>query len=65
MAAARRVKEEGADNDLMTRIAADPLFAPVHAELQTLTEPCKFCGRAPEQVPRPDWDFFICGGAVG
>eukprot|EP00455_Lapot_gusevi_P044520 TRINITY_DN556_c0_g1_i1.p1 TRINITY_DN556_c0_g1~~TRINITY_DN556_c0_g1_i1.p1 ORF type:complete len:487 (-),score=158.61 TRINITY_DN556_c0_g1_i1:216-1676(-) len=50
MAAARRVKEEGADNDLMERIRGDPLFAAVHAQLDTLTDPSKFVGRAPQQV---------------
>ena len=50
MAAARRVKEEGADNDLMARIAGDAAFAAVHAQLATLTDPRAFVGRAPQQV---------------
>lgn len=50
MAAGRRVKEEGADNDLLSRIAADPLFDAVHDKLDTLLDPALFVGRAPEQV---------------
>lgn len=50
MAAGRRVKEEGADNDLLLRIAADPLFAAVHGRLDALLDPMLFIGRAPEQV---------------
>jgi adenylosuccinate lyase len=50
MAAGRRVKEEGAANDLLERIAADPLFAAVHDHLDTLLDPSMFTGRAPEQV---------------
>ena len=55
MAAGRRVKEEGAANDLLDRIAQDPLFAPVHAHLHELLEPAQFVGRAPEQVT----DFLV------
>ena len=50
MEAGRRVKEEGADNDLLTRIAADPLFAAVKHELPDLMDSRRFVGRAPEQV---------------
>ena len=50
MAAGRRVKEEGALNDLMGRIAADPLFSAVHSRLDSLIEPSLFIGRAPQQV---------------
>lgn len=50
MAAGRRVKEEGADNDLLSRIAGDPLFLSVHEKLSTLLDPLQFVGRAPEQV---------------
>lgn len=49
-AAAHRVKAEGADNDLMDRLAADPAFAPIHGTLAALTDPQRFVGRAPEQV---------------
>ncbi len=44
------VKGEGKPNDLMERIAKDPLFAAVHSKLDTLIEPNLFVGRAPEQV---------------
>ena len=50
MEAGRRVKVDGADNDLISRIAADKLFAPVHSILNQLTDPSKFTGRAKEQV---------------
>lgn len=50
MAAGRRVKEEGASNDLLERIAQDPLFAAVHDELSELVDPMRFIGRCPEQV---------------
>ena len=50
MAAGKRVKEEGADNDLLSRIAMDPLFAAVHDKLDHLLDPMQFIGRAPEQV---------------
>ena len=50
MAAGRRVKEEGASNDLLLRIAADPLFASVHDKLELLVDPMQFVGRSPQQV---------------
>lgn len=50
MTAGRRVKEEGAGNDLLQRIAADPLFTAVHSTLDQLLDPALFVGRAPEQV---------------
>ncbi len=50
MAAGRRVKEEGASNDLLSRIGQDPLFTAVHNHLHELLDPAQFVGRAPEQV---------------
>lgn len=50
MAAGRRVKEEGARNDLLDRLAADPAFASVKEELPRLLDPLRFVGRCPEQV---------------
>jgi adenylosuccinate lyase len=44
------VKGEGKPNDLMERIAKDPLFAAVHDKLVDLVDPKLFVGRAPEQV---------------
>ena len=50
MAAGTVVKGEGKPNDLMERIAKDPLFAAVHSKLDSMIEPSLFVGRAPEQV---------------
>lgn len=50
IAAGRRVKEEALPNDLLDRIAEDPLFGSVKAELPNLCDPDNFVGRAPEQV---------------
>jgi len=44
------VKGEGKPNDLMDRIAKDPLFASVHDKLESMIDPILFVGRAPEQV---------------
>ncbi len=50
MAAGRRVKEEGEKNDLLERIAKDPLFEAVHPILDKLLDPSQFIGRSAEQV---------------
>jgi adenylosuccinate lyase len=47
-AAARQVKEQGAANDLLSRLAADPAFAKV--DLTGALDPRRYFGRAPEQV---------------
>ena len=52
MDAARKMKEEGADPDLLERIAADPAFGMSMEELQSLIDPRDFVGRAPQQVDR-------------
>jgi adenylosuccinate lyase len=44
------VKGEGKPNDLMERIAKDPLFSAVHDKLESMIDPILFVGRAPEQV---------------
>lgn len=44
------VKGEGKPNDLMERIADDPLFRAVHDKLDAMIDPILFVGRAPEQV---------------
>lgn len=49
-AASRVVKEEGGQNDLLDRVAADPLFGLTRAELEALLKPEDFTGRAPQQV---------------
>jgi adenylosuccinate lyase len=46
--AGRRVKEEGAPNDLLERLAADPAFPKF--DLAAALDPAKYVGRAPEQV---------------
>ena len=50
MAAAKVVKEEGGDNDLVDRIAADPIFKITKEEILATLTPEHFTGRAPEQV---------------
>lgn len=52
MAAARRMKEEGAPADLLERIATDPAFGVSAPDLDELVDPRRFVGRAPEQVAR-------------
>ena len=49
-AAARHVKEEGGANDLIARIAADPVFELTEAEMEALLSPEAFTGRSAEQV---------------
>lgn len=49
-AAARVVKEEGGQNDLIDRIAADPAFGVSREEIEQLLEPKNFIGRSEEQV---------------
>ncbi|PWN22558.1 Adenylosuccinate lyase [Microstroma glucosiphilum] len=55
--AARVVKVEGGDNDLIDRIRATEYFEPVHGQLDELLQPDGFIGRAPEQVDEfiRDW----------
>lgn len=50
MAAGRRVKEEGADNDLLDRIAADPDFNMTKEQLLALMKPENFTGCAESQT---------------
>ena len=49
MEAARKIKEEGKENDLLERLKTDPLFASVAARMDELVNPRAFVGRAPEQ----------------
>ena len=51
-AASAEVKQEGRENDLLSRLKTDPAFAGI--DLDAETDPAKFVGRAPEQV-----DAFI------
>ena len=41
---------EGADNDFLERVAADPAIPLARPELEALLDPRRFVGRAPEQV---------------
>ena len=50
MAASRVVKEEGGENDLLERIAADPIFGVTMEELEEIMLPEKYVGRAPQQT---------------
>jgi adenylosuccinate lyase len=46
--AARQVKEEGADNDLLERLGGEPVFQGI--DFNAVLEPAGFIGRAPQQV---------------
>jgi adenylosuccinate lyase len=50
VAAANRVKDEGATNDLVDRIAGDATFGLSRAELDEIMDPAQHTGRAAEQV---------------
>lgn len=50
MAAAKIVKEEGKDNDLIERIISDKVFNLTKDEILNLIDPVKFTGRASGQV---------------
>lgn len=50
MDAGRRVKVDGESNDLIERIAQDPLFGMSLEELNSVLEPKNYIGRCPEQV---------------
>ncbi|MGE4549384.1 MAG: adenylosuccinate lyase [Intestinibacillus sp.] len=50
MAAGRRIKEEGLENDLVERIANDPMFGMTRAEIEAELDPRNYIGRCPAQV---------------
>ncbi|XP_041034023.1 adenylosuccinate lyase [Carcharodon carcharias] len=50
--AAAVVKQEGGDNDLISRIRDDAYFSPIHGQLEALLNPTSFIGCAPQQVTR-------------
>jgi adenylosuccinate lyase len=50
VAAGKAIKEQGLPNDLISRIANDPLFGTTEAEIYAELEPAQYIGRAPEQV---------------
>lgn len=50
MAASKVIKEEGGENDLLKRIADDPMFGVTLEELEKILEPSRYVGRAPKQT---------------
>jgi adenylosuccinate lyase len=50
MAASKVIKEEGGENDLLGRIAGDPIFGVTLEELNAIVSPEKYVGRAPQQT---------------
>ena len=52
MGAAGRMKDEGAEANLLERIAADDAFGMTLEDLKKIADPSRFVGRAPEQVDR-------------
>ena len=50
MAAAKVVKEEGKDNDLIERIVSDKSFNITKEEIEKVLKPINFVGRAPKQT---------------
>lgn len=50
MESARRVKQEGLDNDLIDRIKRDDRFRAIHGTIDGILDPVNFIGRAPEQT---------------
>ncbi len=50
VAAGRAIKEEGADNDLLERIAADPVFPITQQEIEEILRAGGFTGMAAEQT---------------
>ncbi len=50
MEAAKNVKVNGGDNDLIERIANDPIFGMKLEDLKAILDPKNFVGRAPQQV---------------
>lgn len=52
MEAAKNVKAEGKENNLLELIAADPVFPMTLEELQKTMEPARYTGRAKEQTER-------------
>ena len=50
MEAAKVVKEQGLPNDLLDRVAADPIFGVTRGELEAALKPELYVGRAPGQT---------------
>ena len=50
MAASKVIKEDGGENDLLSRIANDKIFGVTFDELSAIVSPEKYTGRAPQQT---------------
>ncbi|MBE6915090.1 MAG: adenylosuccinate lyase [Ruminococcaceae bacterium] len=50
IAAGKRVKEDGLENDLIQRIAQDPMFGLTESEIRAKLNPKDYIGRSAEQV---------------
>ncbi|CAN6600500.1 hypothetical protein TRVA0_001S08944 [Trichomonascus vanleenenianus] len=50
--AARVVKEEGGDNDLIERVKNTEYFKPIWGEIDQILDPSTFIGRAPQQTEK-------------
>lgn len=50
MQASKVIKEEGGENDLLERIAADPAFGVTVEQLESILVPENYVGRAPQQT---------------
>lgn len=57
IAAAKVVKEEGGENDLITRICNDAAFGLNRSEIEAVLDPVRFTGRSSEQVTEFIRDF--------
>lgn len=58
IAAGKIVKEEGGENDLVDRIASDPMFMITKEEIEATLQPEHFTGRSAEQVDEFLADFI-------
>ncbi|MDO8142704.1 MAG: lyase family protein, partial [Candidatus Brocadiales bacterium] len=50
MEAARRMKEDGKENDLLEQIAKDASFLKIKSKIREISDPTRLIGRAPQQV---------------
>ncbi len=50
MEAARQIKSEGKENDLLERIRKDEAFALIHDRIDSMVDPINYVGRSPQQV---------------
>ena len=50
MAAGKRIKEEGPENDMVDRIAGDPMFGMTREQILEHLDPSRLHRRCPSQV---------------